>query len=127
MDNSIDTGSARIWLRDDGIVQMLILPDVERTLERIKQNAAAVAEVSQGQKRPVLADMRQMNRKMSAEARRQIASKRVGELVAAVAFLVGSPLSRITGNFFLGLNRASYPARVFTDADDAIQWLKQFL
>lgn len=46
------------------------------------------------------------------------------EVHRAVALVVGSPLSRAIGNFFLGLNKPAMPMRLFTDEDEAVGWLK---
>ena len=40
------------------------------------------------------------------------------------AVLVGHPVSRVLGNFFLGISRPAYPTRLFTDPAAAIGWLK---
>ena len=45
----------------------------------------------------------------------------------AIALLVGSPLSRVIGNFFVGLNRSTFPLRLFTSEEEAIAWLRTFL
>jgi len=37
--------------------------------------------------------------------------------------MVGSPVSRMFGNALIGLARASYPTRLFTDEETAVAWL----
>ena len=50
-----------------------------------------------------------------------------GRVSAAVALLIGSPMSRVIGNFYLGFNRPQTPTRLFTDTDEAEAWLRTFL
>jgi hypothetical protein len=38
--------------------------------------------------------------------------------------LIRSSISRILGNFFLGLNKTRFPLRMFADLDDALAWLR---
>ena len=44
----------------------------------------------------------------------------------AVALLVGSPLSRAIGNFYLGFNRPTVPTRIFNAEAAALEWLQTF-
>jgi hypothetical protein len=37
---------------------------------------------------------------------------------------VANPLSRVIGNFFLGLSKTAFPLRLFSDTDNAIAWLR---
>jgi hypothetical protein len=43
-----------------------------------------------------------------------------------VAVVVDSPMSKIIGNIYLGLNKPITPSRLFTDEKDAVEYLKQF-
>ena len=45
----------------------------------------------------------------------------------AVALLVGSPLTRVIGMFFMGLNRPATPTRLFTSEPEALAWLRTFV
>jgi hypothetical protein len=42
-----------------------------------------------------------------------------------MAVLVGDPLSRMLGNFFLRVSRPAYPTRIFTDEAAARRWLAE--
>ena len=63
---------------------------------------------------------------ISKEARDYFANERTASIQRATALLVGSPVSRVIGNFFMGLNRPIYPTRLFTDPQKAIKWLQTF-
>jgi hypothetical protein len=38
--------------------------------------------------------------------------------------IIGGPLSRIIGNFFLSVNKPLYPARLFDNEASALAWLQ---
>ena len=48
-------------------------------------------------------------------------------LVSAFVVLIDSPISRMLSNFFLRVNKPSYPARLFTSEDKTIEWLTTFI
>ena len=63
---------------------------------------------------------------ISKEARDYFANERTASIQRATALLVSSPVSRVIGNFFMGLNKPMSPTRMFTDTAAAIQWLHGF-
>ena len=73
----------------------------------------------------VLIDMTAVT-EISKEARDYFANERTVSIQRATALLVNSPVSRLIGNFFLGLNKPISPTRLFTDPKAAIRWLHTF-
>ena len=73
----------------------------------------------------VLIDMTAVT-EITKEARDYFANKRTASIQRATALLIGSPVSRLIGNFFMGLNRPISPTRLFTNPHKAIQWLHTF-
>ena len=73
----------------------------------------------------VLIDMTSIT-EISKEARDYFANERTASIQRATALLIGSPVSRVIGNFFMGLNKPVSPTRLFTDPQKAIQWLHTF-
>jgi len=63
---------------------------------------------------------------ISKEARDYFANERTASIQRATALLIGSSVSRVIGNFFLGLNKPISPTRLFTDPQEAIKWLHMF-
>jgi hypothetical protein len=45
---------------------------------------------------------------------------------SACALLVGSAVSKVLANFFMGLNKPKKPTRMFTSQDEAIHWLEGY-
>ena len=73
----------------------------------------------------VLIDMTAIT-EISKEARDYFANERTASIQRATALLINSPVSRVIGNFFMGLNKPITPTRLFTDPDKAIQWLHTY-
>ncbi len=45
-------------------------------------------------------------------------------LIYGGALVVGNPLSRALGSFFVGLNRPRVPTKLFDSVENGVQWLK---
>jgi hypothetical protein len=61
------------------------------------------------------------------EARLYFAGEETAKVQSAAGLLIGSPLTRAIGNFFMGLNKPLIPTRLFTSEAEAIAWLKGFV
>ncbi|MCH2043360.1 MAG: hypothetical protein MK212_04410 [Saprospiraceae bacterium] len=93
----------------------------------VKENMKAFQSfVPKGQKILYVSDIAKM-RGMDREAR-DFAEKNTDfpAMITANAMLVSNPISRMVGNFLLGLNKAIIPMKLFTDIDKAVIWLRTF-
>jgi len=63
---------------------------------------------------------------ITKESRDYFANERTASIQRATALLISSPVNRIIGNFFMGLNKPLTPTKLFTDHQKAIKWLKTF-
>lgn len=63
---------------------------------------------------------------VTSEARKLIAGKEFSETRIAAAFVVTSIANKITGNFFIKINKPYTPVRLFNSMDEAMQWLRSF-
>ena len=113
------------WVGEDGIIRVICLPGVVMSLEDAIENVNALPEDSISAKPPVLIDLRQI-RSLTREAREFFSGPRNTRIVAA-ALLIGSPLSRMIGNFFIGLSKMSVDHRLFTSYGEAIAWLTAYV
>lgn len=110
----------------DGIVRSVVKKNAEVTLADAKENTVAVATFYYGKKYPLIIDARGV-KSISKEARDHFSLRGRESVVNAFAIIISSPLSRIIGNFFMGLNKPTVPMRLFENEKDAIKWLKPFL
>ena len=125
MNEVVETQTCKIWLEDD-IIHIVSLPGTEETLETAKENLAAVKKLVKNGKKPLLADMSQI-KSVSREARECYSRKESEEFTSAMALIAKSAVSKVIGNFFLGLNKPPYPIKLFTSEKEAIDWLKEFI
>ncbi|HEY0602682.1 MAG TPA: STAS/SEC14 domain-containing protein [Herpetosiphonaceae bacterium] len=121
----IVTRTSRVRMEADMVARVTIFSGAQQTLADAKENIQALEELSQGRPFRALTDIRQMT-SQSREAREFYSDPSHTQSLVAVAILVGSPVSRLIGNFFMGFNKSSTPTRLFTSEADAIAWLKEF-
>lgn len=60
-------------------------------------------------------------------AREYLASSKGTEGLSASAIIVNSPFSRFLGNFFLKVNKASIPVKLFSNISLAEKWIQPFI
>ena len=113
------------WDTDQNIVWGE-LDSIPQTLQTAQENIEAQARIRDAlgkEMTRVLIDMRQTTR-ITREARNYYAGERTASIQRATALLVASPLSATIANFFMGLNEPLSPTRMFTNEDEAIDWLR---
>jgi hypothetical protein len=113
----------RMWLRPDGVVQLVWAPGVAMGLEDAIAATDAMTKLTGGRRSPLLVDVRDSG-PQDRPARMEFVRR--GDLVSAVALLVANPLSRMMGNFFLTVSKPMAPTRLFDDEATALAWLKEF-
>lgn len=94
-------------------------------LEDARAAVDATWRVACERRGPVLVDSRGV-RMQTRAARHYFMSAEVATKVNAVALLVGSPVSRVIGSFFLRMGQHHVPTQLFTDIDAAREWLREF-
>ncbi len=114
----------RMWLRPDGIVQLVWASRVAMGLEDAVAATDAMTRLTDRRQSPLLVDTHDAG-PQDRPARMEFAGR--GDLVSAVALIVGTPLSRMMGNFFLTLSKPSAPTRLFDDEASAVAWLLEFV
>jgi stage II sporulation SpoAA-like protein len=92
-------------------------------LEEAQAQVRSVYERAGGERFRLLADLTG-NRSQTKEARDFYSSDETGRDVIALALVSSSQVGRMIGNFFFGLNRLAFPARLFPDREQALAWLK---
>ncbi|MFH1682495.1 MAG: STAS/SEC14 domain-containing protein [Candidatus Woesearchaeota archaeon] len=113
------------WLGEDQVARVFFSPNAQVTLQDAKDHFAACLKASRGERHPVLVDIRNL-KSVEHPARKFFADESFSKFTKASALLVGSPLSKVLGSFFIGLNRPPYPIRIFSSEDEALEWLKKF-
>ncbi|HEX6241311.1 MAG TPA: hypothetical protein VFZ61_10475 [Polyangiales bacterium] len=123
---SRENAAFRVVLRPDGILVYYPRPGLVLDYEVALQVLEEGTKIITGP-RPTMVLMPDMAR-VDREARAIFASEEyMRRLSSQTALVVGSPVSRVIANFFVGLNRPAYPCRAFDDPELAIAWLRSFL
>jgi hypothetical protein len=114
------------WIREDGIACTKVKRGSEVTVEYARENSIAVNTLLKDKKRPLLIDSRGI-KSMTRDARNQFSTKGRETQTLAFGIVIGSQVSKVIGNFFMGINKPAVPTRLFDNEEEAILWLKQFL
>lgn len=118
-------GAFAVELRSDGLVQVLIQPETEVDVEQVKEVITATGKVTGGRKVPVLVLAGEYTLP-TVKARHYIAEPG-NPYALAEAYVLRSLPQKIVGNFFLRFHNPGRPTRIFTQKEEAIQWLMEFM
>jgi hypothetical protein len=113
----------RMWLRPDGIVQLVWVTAAVMSLEDALAATEVMTKLTGGRPCPLLVDAHDAG-PQDRLARAEFAHR--GDLVSAVGVIVATPLSRLIGNFFIAVSKPMAPTRLFDDESSAIAWLGEF-
>ena len=119
-----ETEKIKFTLSQDNILYTECVPNTVMTLEDGKESTRVSAEMVNYQPLPLLCDLTNVV-KMSHECRKHFAGPEHAATFSKCALIVTSPVSRIIGNFFLGLNKPLKPTRLFTSKEEGLKWLKE--
>ena len=114
-----------IWMDEQGIFHLSYTEDARLTLEDTLKELQIISEISGHKGIPTLVDLNNVVH-VPRECRTYYASKETEKIMKVVAMLVGTRMSRLIGNFFIGLNKPTMPIKLFTSEMEALKWLKQY-
>lgn len=123
MTKEVVTRTGTLRMGEDGIARVHVFPGARMNAEDTVENLATIEEFNLTEPCPLLVDIRDMAY-IDREGR-ALFEKAIG--VSAVGLLIGSPISKVIGSFFIGLNKTVTPTKLFTSESEALQWLKSFL
>lgn len=115
-----------VWLGEDGIARVIHVPGAEVTQEDAEETMAAYLKINQGRKRPLLVDTKSM-KSIERGARQYYSGDEAARVASAVAIIVDTPVSRVLGNFYLGVSKPHLPSQLFTSEAEALQWLNGYI
>jgi hypothetical protein len=112
---------AEYWT-EDGVLFFVYKPGTNMDLAAARQVVNDRVEVQKGESYPVFCDMRGV--RDSNKAARDYLAKEGSALVRAVAVLIDSPVTKVMLNFYLTISRPLVPTKMFTDKNQALEYLK---
>jgi len=111
----------RLWLREDGIAEIVWKPHVPSGVEDARQAIQGMIEVTEGRAAPILVHTTDAGPQDRAARMEFIGFQ---DVVSACALIAGNPLSRMMANFFINVSRPNVPVRMFEDEQSALAWLQ---
>lgn len=113
-----------VSLRETGILHARVFTGMEIDLKRAKDYHALVSYLSRQKHHVTVIDITGISSVTpGARTYLQEASSEWKKTLA-VALVTNTFTARVIGNFFLSVNRPSYPIQVFTESLVAHQWVK---
>ncbi len=122
----IKTRTSTMWIDEDGILHSVYSEGMDVELDDVKENMGVLKQLTGGKRAPYIIDIRGVH-SVTREARDTASTAEALSITNSTALLIGSPISRVIGNFFMGLNKPPYPLRLFTSEEKAMAWLKGFV
>jgi hypothetical protein len=120
---SFENDYAKFWI-EAGVVFFVYKDNSSIDLNAAKQIVNDRIQFQGKVAYPIYCDIRGM--KKADKAARDFLAKEGSSYTKGVAIIVDSPMTKIIGNFYLGLNKPTTPTKMFTDKQEALAFLKQF-
>ena len=118
----VATRTSKIWLEDDGIIQVKINPGAVIVLADVEGTIEEICALSGGRQRPMRVDLNGAN-SIGRPVRKKLATLSCDSAGALVA---RSWVPRVMAYFFIGLNHLETPTRLFADEQEALDRLREF-
>jgi hypothetical protein len=119
----IDGRIFRVFIREDGILQVDIHDDSYFELADAKELVEAAAKLGEGKRFLNLINVGKGT--LVDDKARNFSSSIEGSIYKlADAFVINSFAQQLIANFIIKVNRPPVPTAFFKSADEAVQWLK---
>lgn len=115
-----------MYLRSDGIMYIRITDEKEETLESVKEMVEIMGKMVNYKPVPLLGHHLEFSLP-GKENREYWASKESCPYSKADAFIIQTTAMKLISNFYMKFNKPARPTRMFTNEEEAIEWLKTFL
>ena len=125
--NKQKTSQGEVWMDEDGVLYQDYPPGTEIKIEdSLGELSIYRSTFCKKVRRPIMVDISNI-KKVSKESRDIYSSEKMGDTISAAALIVSNPVSRILGNFYMGISKTKMPVRMFASSGDAKDWLMDFL
>ena len=116
----IELQTMTVQLKDDQIIHISVHRNAKISKKDAEELLRVIVRISAGKLYPLLIDAGYI---LAVDRDARLLFSQTTS-ISAVALCVKTPLSKIIGNFFIGLNRTPIPFKLFTSITDAVPWLK---
>lgn len=121
---SLENEYANFWI-ETGIVFFVYKENASIDLNAAKKILEDRVKFQKQIDYPIYCDIRGMKR--ADKFARDFLAKEGSSYTKGVAIIVDSPMTKIIGNFYLGLNKPTSPTKMFTNRQEALEYLTQFI
>jgi hypothetical protein len=114
------------WLEESGILCSISkkdAPDLNR--EQSLQQIAELNKITGGKKMCMLLEI--TYGRPSKREDREFAAAELQKIIKALALVSKSALGKMVANLFFNLKPPPYPTKMFSDENEAREWLQQYL
>ncbi|HUR19943.1 MAG TPA: hypothetical protein VMZ90_03990 [Vicinamibacterales bacterium] len=117
------TPTAVVELNGDRIVTVRVRAGAAQSVSDAEKNLSAALELRNGERRPILVDIRDAV-PLEADVRRYYSGQVLVGFTCLALLIKANPLGRMIGNIYLRIANTGIPTRLFTDESAALQWLR---
>ncbi len=120
--------SSVLWFDEDGILYSAPKPGTppELSKEDILVEIEKFRQIIGNKKVCMIAESNSKSRPPN-KSERDFIAEQINSVTKAIAIVTLSPVSRMIANLFFSLKPPAYPAKMFTNAKEAKEWIKQYL
>lgn len=122
-----DMTSSTIWFDEEGILFSVPKPGPppELNKEEMTKEMKKFIEII-GNKKVCMVSEANPNSRPPSKVERDWIAELINPIVKAIAVVSTSPVARMIANLFFGLKPPPYPAKMFSNEKEAVEWIKQF-
>jgi hypothetical protein len=119
--------SSIMWFNEEGILFSKPLPGTppELSKDEVLKEMKRFKEIT-GNKKVCIVSEANPNSKPPTKAERDFIAEQINDVAKAMAIVTTSPVARMIANLFFGLKPPPYPAKMFSNEKDALEWIRQF-
>lgn len=125
---TIEMSSSILWFDNNGILYSRPKESapIAQSIEDIRTEMIKLREFLGGKKVSMIIES---NSKASSppKSQRDVIEAELNSITKAMAIISTSPLSRMVANLFFSFKPPQYPFKMFSNEDDALNWVKQYL
>jgi hypothetical protein len=122
---TVQTSTMTASFRSDEVVQLVIDANSHTKVPEVIEAINAIKESAGGKRCPLLV-IAGKDASIDTAAMSYMAKNTSESTNTAIAFLIGSISQKLLGNFYLSFNKPLKPTRIFTNIEDALEWLYPF-
>jgi hypothetical protein len=119
--------SSIMWINEEGILFSVPKPGAppELSMDEINEEMKKFRAIVGNKKVCMVTEANPQSRPPTKSERDFIANI-INDVTKAMAIVTTSPVARMIANLFFGLKPPPYPAKMFSNEKEALEWIKQF-